>query len=197
MKKSISWTNTLNIMMKTRSTICGLLSGLLLLAAGTARAGVIYGSPGIATGIQDLNVNGNLYDVSFVFGSYDAVFAVNTPTFLNDLTDANAAADALDQMLNLESAMPLIGNGSQYGVLWVPYQDPTSSYFATQSGYQPPNPLWQRFGNFTGAKDQDLSSENWGFAVFSAAAVPETSSTLLLLGIGILPMLGVARRMRK
>lgn len=170
----------------------GIFVALSLFASGYASAvPIVNYSSGVATGISGLNVGGSDYDVSFVFGAYNAVFGTTTPTFLGDSAGADAAANAMMAVLNAEVPSPTIGSGSRLGVLWTVYSATATNFLATQVGYQP-SP-WQRFGDFFGNVTTDHTANNWGFAKFTAvAAVPEPA-TLALMALGIAG-LGVMRR---
>lgn len=181
-------------LLKSFALVSSLLAGSLAVAAPT----VAYSS-GVAAGIQDLVVAGTTYDVAFVFGSYNTVFASNAPTFLGNPTDANAAADALLAVLDGEPAVKIGSGTGCCGVLWVAFDanflgDP-NRYLATQTGYQDTTGAnWQRFGNFTDNKTDDRSSNNWGFAVFTVDrnGVPEPCT--LALVVAAFAGLGWARR---
>lgn len=169
----------------------GIIAALVLFAGSQANAvPIVNYSGGVATGISGLTVGSSLYNVDFVFGSYNAVFGATSPTFLGDFAGADAAANAMMATLNAELVPPTIGNGSRLGVLWTVYSVSATNFLATQVGYQPPP--WQRFGNFNGVNTVDHTSSNWGFATFTT--VPEPA-TLALMGLGFAG-LGVMRRRR-
>ena len=69
--------------------------GMLCVVSSSLASTVTYNLSGQATGISDLNIGGSFYDVSFVFGSYNAVFGASSPTFLGDRPGADAAANAI------------------------------------------------------------------------------------------------------
>lgn len=167
-----------------------------LFACAVAEAALVTYASGLAVGIQDLDVDGVHYDVAFRFGSYDTIFAVETPTFLGNALGANHAADAMLALLNAESPVPRIGDGSENGGLWVVYDDreinhndPTM-YTAKQLAYSTRTAgAWQRFGDFADFKSADETAFNEAFAVFTprAGVIPEPiSSALVALGLVVM-----------
>jgi len=81
----------------------------LLVAAFIAIGGMVVGGPSYAqmlqgtttdaTGIDGLTVGTTVYDVTFVQGSYNTVYASTPPTFLGDPTTALSATNALSSAL--------------------------------------------------------------------------------------------------
>ncbi|MBP0018852.1 MAG: PEP-CTERM sorting domain-containing protein [Cyanobacteria bacterium SBLK] len=103
----------------------GLIAGIILISLSFQQSAsafnlIFHGQPNRwvtkpwgVTGIEDLDVNGMLYDVEFVFGSFDEVFLYNvgdltelegmTPMFWDDLDDGKAAAAAIMEALGPHS----------------------------------------------------------------------------------------------
>lgn len=152
------------------------------------------GGPGFATGILNLTVNATSQNVHFVGGSYDSVFAASEPEFLGDEVGANAAANAIMDVLNGEPTVPEIAVGTSE-VLWVPYELVDAGNFLTeQRGHDTDAAPWQSYADFYGSRTTDFSGppHSWLFATFTPVPEP-TSATLLGLGLGVL---GIARRKR-
>lgn len=166
-----------------RITTCRLIGMLFLMAVGVAQATIVNydGGTGYATGIDDLNVGGTLYNVEFIDASYDSVFSSVIPTFFGSAAGANEAANAIMDVLNAETAVPEI-NEFPNEVLWVAYDVSGSNFYAAQTGHNISTDPWQRFGNFFGDRSTDWGP--WYFARFSTA-VPEPG-TIWLLSAGLL-----------
>jgi hypothetical protein len=181
-------------MLATAAIVASLFTSPLAHAAPV----VLYAS-GLAVGIQDLLVDGVFYAVDFRFGSYDAIFATDNPTFLGNALGANHAADSMMAVLNAEAPPPRIGNGSAIGGLWVVYadievnQNDPNQYTAKQLGYQ--GPTWQRFGDFSDFKSADRTSLNDAFAVFTPqpVSIPEPGS-VALVAVGLIGAAACRRR---
>ena len=183
-----------------------------LLAGPVSAASVVYDPfTGEARGISDLSVNGTFYDVSFVSNSYDALYAIDTPEFLNDSAQAFVAATEILSVMLAEPSKPLLFNGinpNQSQVAWVVFETGidafgTATFRAQQVGADFLQP-WQIFPSFTGERSVDYSTNfpGWMFASFGAPgslAIPPIPSVPLpaggLLLIGGLGMLVLNRRL--
>lgn len=131
-----------------------------------ANAQTVLYDDGFATGIRNLRVNNLCYDVEFVDGSYQSVFADAPPTFLDQPLAANAAANEIRDALNSRRIVPEI-NESDNEVLWVPNDRVSRAEFqASQVGHDASVDPWKRFGDFQGPVSTDFDA--WDFARFSA-----------------------------
>jgi hypothetical protein len=177
---------------------------LALLVSPASAASVIYDPiTGEARGISDLSVSGTTYDVAFVKGSYDALYAIDTPEFLNDAAQALVAATEIVAVMLGEPSKPLIYNditANQGQLAWVVHDTGVNSfgtaYFqASQAGAAFLQP-WQVFPNFQGDRTIDFSIDQpaWTFAKFGAPGsftIPPVPTVPLPAG-GLLLISGLA-----
>ncbi|HEY4080546.1 MAG TPA: PEP-CTERM sorting domain-containing protein [Burkholderiaceae bacterium] len=176
----------------------GLLTGVLATAAPT----VTY-SGGIAIGVQDLVVSGVNYDVSFVTGSYNSLFASTPPTFLGNAAGALEAGLALINLMNAQTATLLGNSGTCCGAVFVPYADsfigsdgspvtppygqPDDWFKSIDIAYQDgTGEFWARYGDSLALKAIDVADYNsydWRMAMFTADApqndTPEPDALVL------------------
>ncbi|MGB3508859.1 MAG: hypothetical protein WBA93_06390 [Microcoleaceae cyanobacterium] len=87
------------------------------------------------TGIENLDVNGTLYDVYFELGDFDGVFDGVNPTFLGTPDDAMSAAKSINDALGTNSfplrhvfAVPYSAYESFFGFDSDPYSPLVSGY---------------------------------------------------------------------
>jgi len=96
-----------------------------MVAAGPSYADpILVGTTTDATGIDGLVVDGTTYDVTFIFSSYDSVYATTPPTFFGNGPGAADASSALVSALNTLGVAVLTGlDPAIYGEenLAVPY----------------------------------------------------------------------------
>ncbi len=91
------------------------LAATCLVASTTALAvpSLVFSGTDVV-GVTGLDVNGNLYDVSWQEGSFNAVIGANAFTFDGDSSGAQAAANALISFFNTSLVDPIdLGNGLQ------------------------------------------------------------------------------------
>lgn len=176
----------------------GVIAGMAMLVLSWSpvqAAVVVYdGGTGYAISIQNLDVGGTKYNVTFMGGSYDSVFASDSPTFFGDDVGADAAADAIMAAMNTEPSVPEI---SSYGpeLLWVPYAySGSTNFLTTQVGHDLSSDPWQRYADFVGSRSTDFSQTyGWYFAKFTDVPEPPT---YLLMGLGLLALISFGRRNR-
>ena len=176
-----------------------ILAAALVPAAANGATLIVGGNT--LTGATGVNVNGTLYDVTFLDGTCASVFAGcddNSDFAINNLTDATAAAQALlDQVFIDGLAGPFDTNPFQTNgcaditlcTAWIPYS--VSGF--TVSQMQVDNSNGADF-IFTGVNIPDgdttpLSTVTWARFTLSVASVPEPASWAMMLlgfaGIGM------------
>jgi hypothetical protein len=142
-----------------------------------------------ATGITGLDVDGSLYDVSFVFDTFTTLNTAGNFPFLGDQTAAELAAGAIAIELNAASAARVIVGplGPEYFVTFIPY---SSSFLATRAVNQGVD--WFSVSP-TGTNSATTS---YSFSIFTStgnATVP-IPATSWLLGSGLAIMGWIKRR---
>lgn len=148
---------------------CVFATFALLISALASDAQTVRYQDGFASGISNLRINNLCYDVEFVDGSYQSVFADQPPAFLNQPEAADAAADRIGDVLNDQRRTPEI-NESENEVLWIPNDRVTRSTFqAAQVGHNKSDDPWIRFGDFQGNVSTDF--EAWDYARFTEGPV--------------------------
>lgn len=179
------------------TSVKNILVALVFLLGATKALAVpiLVTSGGDTIGINSLDVNGVLYNVSWQEGSYNAVFGSDTPTFLGDSTGAQDAANAIISFFNGQSVEPIdLGGGLACSSnsfdcdLVVPWAAQTTTFdafnvdWAQSSGpWVLQSQTWSR--NF----DNDLVA----MALFDITVPLPT--TLALFGLGLVG-LGLAKR---
>jgi hypothetical protein len=124
----------------------------ITLSIGANAAYIVESSPGVVTGIGDLDIGGTSYNVDFEApGDAFSTFGGNEH-FWTDGTSALAAANAVNAILNAQASLPLLNNnelGQDGYIVWTgtpnPDFDPVISfinggaYFASAAGggYEP------------------------------------------------------------
>jgi hypothetical protein len=176
--------------------VSGLAALVLLLSAGAAEATtnvIVLGDTAIS--IQNLDVDGTLYDVLFRLNSADEVYGVPPVFDFVSLSSAEAAMDAVNGALNVDADDPLfVGPSSSqlyqigFGVKQpgsVPLVEYVLGFQNEGDWFRDPTPNSNTFG----------SGGVW--ADFSPADdVPEPGAALLL-GLGLTGVVVVRRRSRR
>lgn len=161
-----------------------------------ARAATLVGPSSFPTGVDGLVVDGTTYNVTFTEGSYNTVFSVTAPTFLNNSTGASDAATDLAAALN-----SLAGNfpGIHF-IEDIPYENISTIF----GDFQVLNVL----GPYIVTHGGDLKTTYYtsapptleiGFAVFTAvSAVPEPSTwAMMLLGFAGIGFMAYRRKSKR
>ncbi|MEM6310832.1 MAG: VPLPA-CTERM sorting domain-containing protein [Pseudomonadota bacterium] len=169
--------------------LLGAITSMFVGAAEVEAASVRY-TDGLAVGIDELDVNGAIWYVTFNSGSYNDVYTSGSPIFLNNVAGAEAAVIEIRDVLNLETDVPQIGNANPAEVVWVPFaEENPNSFRARQVGHNEPALPYQLFPSFLGGRDTDYTMQatprDWLFATFSRTpppAVPLPASLPLLAG---------------
>jgi hypothetical protein len=200
--------------MRLCTTLRALAAALLLHFSTSALAATqIVNSSGILTGATGVNVNGTLYDLSFVEGSCQSLFSgCNAPADFNfqASADAQAAAQALLDQVFLDTAL-----GSFDSDPSLTFGCPTPGFFTLCSAVIPYSGNGVTFSEWSAGNEPSSdslfhsnlagasvdSSVNGGsvFAVFTLSqiqtGVPEPASwAMMLLGFGAI---GAAMRRRR
>ena len=187
-------------MKKPMVVLCAVL--LFFGVLGVANAAVVYNEDEtVATGIQGLLVDGVLYDVSFVYGNYDSFWsATEPPTFYGGTsTDAYNAGLSIDQALNSESPIPLIGPSSVLKSLGyaIPYEDCSNSRFVNIFYHQMGAENAGKWGFFSDTFVSKFDSFNYRWAKFDGGTPVPIPGAVWLLGSGLIGIVGIRRKFRK
>jgi hypothetical protein len=166
-----------------------------LTAPIAARAATLVGPSSFPTGVDGLVVDGTTYNVTFTEGSYNTVFSVTAPTFLNNALGASDAASDLAVALNslagtfigttLAELIPYALISSRSGDVVVD---------AVECCFGGLGPLFQTTAfaiNFDTPVGSSPPRVEYGFAVFTeVSSVPEPGTWAMMLlgfaGIGFL-----------
>lgn len=148
-----------------------------------------YNGDSDVVGVLNLEVDGVLYDVSWQQGSYNEIFDANaiTPTFLNDSSGAQAAANGLINLFEANNLFPtdiagLCFDNSDDCDFVIPWSVSASAFDAFNVDWGQPSGPW------------NLQPQNWpldfdhdlvAMVLFTKSAeVPEPAS-IVLLGLGL------------
>ena len=171
--------------MKLTSLLAGAVLTIgIVVAAAPSLAASLVGTPSDATGINDLVVGTTTYDVTFVGGSYNSVYATTPPTFLGDFADAQTASNEIDTFLNLSGVTALNFFTQEFAV---PFAISGSSNSFIYNTHVPP---WTDNGSANATSSiADLSLD---YAVFTVAPAPGPIAgvglpgLLVFIGSGVL-----------
>lgn len=164
-------------------------------------------SGGQLTGVNNVDVNGILYDVNFVDGSFDSIFTDASNLDFTTASDAQAASTALMNAItdvpgfNVDST-PTLMNGcsdvtkpcyifTPYSLTSTPYTDYVNMAVFTNAAIEASDVVW--LASIDSAYDVTFSLDDV-YADWSLAAVTEPG-TLLLMSIGLLGMISMRRKM--
>ena len=170
--------------------ISAVLVGFLLISTSALSTPILdYKGGSSVVGILDFEVNGILYDVSWQQGSYNGIFDTNgvTPTFLNDSSGAQSAANGLITLFEANNLFPsdisgLCSNNSSDCDFVIPWSVSATNIDAFNIDWAQPSGPWNlQPQNWTRDFDHNLVA----MTLFTqSAAVPEPASlALLILGL--------------
>jgi len=182
----------MNMIRAVASTLALATAFSALTAPIEARAATLVGTSSFPTGVDGLVVGGTTYNVTFTEGSYNTVFSVTAPTFLNNSAGASDGAADLAAALNSLAGAPPSAEFSEF----IPYAAPDNlgdflSSFVSGT-------VSQTYAAGNGANESDTTNFTslpptfqTGFAVFTTvAAVPEPGTWAMMLlgfaGIGFM-----------
>jgi outer membrane lipase/esterase len=160
-----------------------------------AQAQTLVGDPSFPTGVDGITVNGTVYNVAFIGGTYNSVFSSSPPTFLGDApTQVGQYSPANIVVIDLDLALSELVPASANVIFEIFVPD--ANIGGNWTGEAVHN-----FGGFydvTGAGASDTTVEtptpptnDIAFAVLTpVAAVPEPSTWAMMLlgfaGIGFM-----------
>ena len=150
-----------------------------------ARAATLVGTTTDPTGVNRLVVDGKTYDVAFTPGSYNTVFSVTPPAFLDNISGASDAAIALEIALN-----DLIGSYNSALAIFIP--DTVSGGRSSGAAVQQYNGGFIT-GGYGGMDTNLFVTGPVEFGVLTAVPEPATWA-LLLLGFAGIGFMGYRRK---
>jgi hypothetical protein len=196
-----------------RLTLAAVSALSLLVGPGAATATpiLLIDGSGKLTGAQNIVIGSSLYDVTFVDTTCAAAFGGCTNSSLFDFTnvpDADAAATALlnqvfgsGDSFDTNPALTFGCTSSASCQMWIPYQyTPTLGTFSARVAFNNSGATLDIVG--AGGSSPLTNFGTNGSAVFadftpSVTSVPDRSSSLLLLGFGIIGIAAVQAMTRE
>lgn len=159
--------------------ICSLTAESVVLGAPTVISGPVAGS---VSGIQDLVVGTEIYDVRFERGLAANVFGSTTGfTFYGDHTGASLAGSEIDTLFNATGGIDSVYdtvNSNTLSNYAVPYT--LSNYFIFSSYHSKIGGTWQ--WSQDGGVHVTRSSQNWTVFTWTGSVPPIPAPGALLLG---------------
>ena len=158
--------------------LCALTTESIVLGAPTLTWGPVAGS---VSGIQDLVVGTEIYDVRFERGLVGEIWSpISQATFYGDLTNASLAGSEIDTLLNATSganSLYDLVNSNTMTRYSIPYV--MSNYFIFSSNHYYDS-TWQWSSN--GGVQYLRSSRNWAIFTWTGSVPPIPAPGALLLG---------------
>jgi hypothetical protein len=187
--------------------LIGVLAFALAISGKVEASTIIVDASGILVGAEDVNVNGTLYDVTFVEGTCASVFGACDLahfTFTDSLQATLASQALLDQVFldgpsgQFDSDLALTfgcGEASVQCSALTPYGDSPVLVIALAAN-RSPGYSDTTFTSILGT-DHDTSTDGGSvgsvFVKWSLVSVPDGIGTIGLLGVSVLSMLALRR----
>jgi hypothetical protein len=173
------------------------ISALTLALTVSAAQAQVLGTGSNATGIRNLDVDGTVYDVEFLFGSSNLIYGTDPKVFdfpsVGDLpTAAAAASDAVRTALNdigtFETVGPDGGTNLDFFDIGFGAEGLGATTLVSTGEFFILSDTWDKSDPATRSR---ISSDNYVYADFTVV-VPEPG-TALLLGLGLASLGAVTR----